>query len=130
MKLQLLDKFNKEKLSLDALQEKRFDYNPQWLRGYKDTEEIIKYIEAHLQLKELLEIKNEKDIQSFWWNLRTYLEKKTNFSQIMKMEKPNQNWVDINLLLTKENKEAHIVLRISKRKFRIEYYIDNNKSFF
>lgn len=130
MELQLLDKFDKKELSLDTLQEKGFDYNPQWPRGYKDTEEIIKYIEVHLQIKDLLEIKNEEDIQSFWRDLRTYLEKKTNFSQIMKMEKSNQNWVDIKLLPTKENKEAHIVLRISKRKFRIEYYINNNKSYF
>lgn len=130
MELQLLNKFDKEELSLDILQEKGFDYNPQCLRGYKDTEEIIKYIEVHLHIKNLLEIKNEEDIQSFWRDLRIYLEKKTNFSQIMKMEKLNQNWVNINLLPIKENKEAHIVLRISKRKYRIEYYINNNKSYF
>ena len=57
MELQLFDKFDKEELSLDTLQEKGFDYNPQWPRGYKDTDEIIKYIEGHFQLKNLLENK-------------------------------------------------------------------------
>lgn len=33
-------------------------------------------------------------------------------------QRRNQNWVDINLLPAKENEEAHIVLKISKRKFR------------
>ena len=130
MELQLLDEFDKEELSLDTLQEKGFDYNPQWPRGYKDTEEIIKHIEAHLQLKELLEIKNKEEHQKFWRDLRNYLEQKTNFFHILKMRKPNKNGVDINFLSTEKNKEAHIVLRNTNRKFTIEYYINENKSFF
>ncbi|WP_175612946.1 DUF4268 domain-containing protein [Fusobacterium mortiferum] len=130
MELQLLDKFDKEELSLDILQEKGFDYNPQWPRGYEDTDEIIKHIEAHLQLKELLEIKNKEDRQKFWRDLTNYLEQKTNFFHILKMRKPNKNGVDINFLSTKKNKEAHIVLRNTNGKFTIEYYIDENKSFF
>lgn len=33
-------------------------------------------------------------------------------------QRRNQNWININLLPAKENEEAHIVLKISKRKFR------------
>lgn len=129
MELKLLEKFDMEELSLDNLK-KEFNYNPQWPKGYETTDEMIKYIEKNLQSRKMIKISNQEDIKNFWKELKVYLEQKINFSKILKIEKPNQNWMDINLLPANDNKEAHIVLRIVKEKFKIEYYIEHNKTFF
>lgn len=84
------------------------------------------------KLIETLNFKTNDDIKKFWYSLENYLNSQVNFSKYFKMNKPNQNWVNIYFSPFIKNKEPHIVLRILKQKkiFKIEYYIDNDKKFF
>lgn len=132
IKIKLLKEFDIEEMKLENLLENGLKQVPQWPLKYEGSDKIIKYIEKVLKSEEekLKKFKNEEEIKNFWIELNNYLLNKENFSNFFKMLKPNQNWVNINFLPTKENKEAHIVLRAKEEKFIIEYYIDDNKEFY